>query len=75
MVRLDPNLLDAQKIATIENELNLLPSQKIEDVIIDDDIYGLLRYVFRREPEQLHRLHKEDHFQVPDLLRDGSEEG
>ena len=46
MVRLDPNLLDAQKIATIENELNLLPSQKIEDVIIDDDIYGLLRYVF-----------------------------
>jgi predicted transcriptional regulator len=46
MVRLDPSLLDTQKMATIENELNLLPSQKIEDVIIDDDIYSLLRYVF-----------------------------
>jgi PAS domain S-box-containing protein len=46
LVRLDPNLLDAQRMAMIENELYLLPSQRIEDIIIDDDVYGLLKYVF-----------------------------
>ena len=46
IVRLDPALLDPQRMAIIENELYLLPGQRIEDVIIDDDVYSLLRYVY-----------------------------
>jgi len=45
LVRIDPNLFDEEKMAYLENELMILPSQKIEDVVIEDDVYSLLRYI------------------------------
>ncbi|OPY33223.1 MAG: aerobic respiration control sensor protein ArcB [Methanomassiliicoccales archaeon PtaU1.Bin124] len=45
LVRIDPALLDENKMAFIENELMILPSQKVEDVVIEDEVYSLLRFV------------------------------
>ena len=35
-------------MAIIENELNLLPSQKIEGLIIEDDVYDALKYIYEQ---------------------------
>jgi predicted transcriptional regulator len=48
LVRLDPSLLDSSRMAFVENELFLLPSQKIEDIIIGDESYDLLRFVYEQ---------------------------
>ena len=48
LVRLDPSLLDSNRMAFVENELCLLPSQKIEDIILSDESYDLLRFVFEQ---------------------------
>ncbi|MCE5296336.1 MAG: DUF835 domain-containing protein [Euryarchaeota archaeon] len=45
LVRIDPNLLDDEKMAFLENELLILPSQKIEDVVIEDEFYPLLKFI------------------------------
>jgi predicted transcriptional regulator len=45
LVRIDPNLLDDEKMAYLENELLILPSQKIEDVVIEDEFYPLLKFI------------------------------
>jgi len=47
-VRCDPALVDKSQMAVIENELHLLPSQKIEGLIIEDDVYDALRYIFEQ---------------------------
>jgi PAS domain S-box-containing protein len=48
LVRIDPALLDAQRMALIENELTLLPSQRIEDVIIGDEVHDMLRFIYEQ---------------------------
>lgn len=48
LVRLDPSLLDSSRMAFVENELFLLPSQKIEDIILGDESYDLLRFVYEQ---------------------------
>lgn len=48
LVRLDPSLLDSTRMAYVENELCLLPSQKIDDIILGDELYELLRYVYEQ---------------------------
>ncbi len=48
LLRLDPSLLEANRMAFLENELCLLPSQKIEDIILGDEYYDLLRFVFEQ---------------------------
>jgi PAS domain S-box-containing protein len=48
LVRIDPSLLDVQEMAVVENELTLLPSQKIEDIIIGDEIHDLLRFIYEQ---------------------------
>jgi len=47
-VRCDPGLVDKSQMAVIENELHLLPSQKIEGLIIEDDVYDALKYIFEQ---------------------------
>jgi len=44
-VRIDPSTIDSNQMALIENELLVLPSQKTEDIIIQDDIYDILIYI------------------------------
>ena len=48
LLRIDPALIDAKQLAIIENELHLLPSQKIEGLIIEDDVYDALRYIYEQ---------------------------
>ena len=44
-VRIDPSIIDNNQMALIENELLILPSQKTEDIIIQDDVYDILKYI------------------------------
>ena len=44
-VRIDPSTIDSNQMALIENELLVLPSQKTEDIIIQDDIYDILIFI------------------------------
>lgn len=44
-VRIDPSIIDNNQMALIENELLILPGQKTEDLIIEDDVYDILKYV------------------------------
>lgn len=48
LVRCDPTLMEKNQMAIIENELNLLPSQKIEGLIIEDDVYDALKYIYEQ---------------------------
>jgi PAS domain S-box-containing protein len=48
LLRFDPALVDAKQLAIIENELHLLPSQKIEGLIIEDDVYDALKYIYEQ---------------------------
>lgn len=45
LVRVDPNILDTNRMGLVENELLPLPSQKFEDIIMGDDEYEVLRFV------------------------------
>ncbi len=38
-------------MALIENELIILPSQKTEDLIIEDDVYSILKYTFEQNED------------------------
>jgi len=45
MLRIDPSIVDSSQMAIFENEFQLLPSQKLEGVILDDVISDMLKYV------------------------------
>ena len=47
-------LLDDKNTQLSENEFQLLPSQKIEGIIIEDETYDVLKYIF--EQNQLNAL-------------------
>jgi len=45
ILRIDPSIVDKSQMAIFENEFQLLPSQKLEGLILDDVIYDMLKYV------------------------------
>jgi PAS domain S-box-containing protein len=45
LVRVDPSILDAEKMGMVQNELMTLPSQRFDDVILGDDEFEVLRYI------------------------------
>jgi PAS domain S-box-containing protein len=47
-VRIDPSTIDTNQIALLENELLVLPSQKTEDLIIEDDLFDIVKYVYEQ---------------------------
>jgi len=47
-VRIDPSTVDNNQIAIFENEFQTLPSQKTDDLIIEDDTYDILKYIFEQ---------------------------
>jgi len=53
-IRIDPTTIDEQRFAIFENELQALPSQKIEGLIIEDEAYDILKYIY--EENQLSSL-------------------
>jgi predicted transcriptional regulator len=48
LLRIDPATIEKTQIALIENELQLLPSQKIEGLTIEDDVYDILRFIYEQ---------------------------
>ena len=45
LLRIDPLLLDVRQMAVLENELQSLPSRKIDDVEIGDELYAILEFI------------------------------
>jgi PAS domain S-box-containing protein len=48
ILRIDPSIVDKSQMAIFENEFQLLPSQKLEGLILDDVIYDMLKYVYEQ---------------------------
>ena len=46
LLRLDLNTMTPTQQAIIQNELQKLPSQRIDDIILSDDVYDLLKYIY-----------------------------
>ncbi len=44
-LRVDPLMLQPSQMAILKNEFLQLPNQRIEDVLIEDESYNILRYV------------------------------
>ena len=44
-LRVDPLMLQPSQMAVLKNEFLRLPHQRIEDVLIEDEIFSILRYV------------------------------
>jgi len=45
LVHFDPSIVEPKQMAVIENELQPLPSQKIEDIKIEDETYDILKFI------------------------------
>jgi predicted transcriptional regulator len=45
ILRIDPSIVNSSQMAIFENEFQLLPSQKLEGIILDDVIYDMLKYI------------------------------
>ena len=48
LLRLNPNFVDSRQLELIKEELLLLPSQKIEDIEIEDKLFGILKFIHRQ---------------------------
>jgi len=48
LVRLNPNFVDKRQLELIKEELLPLPSQKIEDIELEDKLYGILKFIHRQ---------------------------
>jgi PAS domain S-box-containing protein len=48
LLRIDPATIEKTQMALIENELQLLPSQKIEGLTIEDEVYDILRFIYEQ---------------------------
>ena len=46
LVRIDPAILDADKMGMVQNELMILPSQRFDDIILGDDEFEVLRFIY-----------------------------
>lgn len=45
LLNLDPDLLDTKQKAIVENELEMLPSQKLDNIKLEDNLYNILSYI------------------------------
>mgnify|MGYP001584650457 CR=1 FL=1 len=48
VLRIDPSIVDNSQMAIFENEFQLLPSQRLEGLILDDVLYDMLKYVYEQ---------------------------
>jgi len=47
-LNLNPLIVDARQLAMVEDELQPLPSQKIEDIQIEDELFNILKFIFQQ---------------------------
>jgi len=43
---LDPDLLDEKQLAVVRHELQPLPSQRLDDIVIGEELFDMLLYIF-----------------------------
>ena len=48
LLHLNPSILDSRQVALIEDEMNCLPSQKIENIQINDDLFNILKFIYEQ---------------------------
>jgi len=53
LVRLNPNFVDTKQLELIKEELLPLPSQKIEDIELEDKLYGILKFIQRQNQNNM----------------------
>jgi len=53
LFHIDPKLLDDRQMAIITNELQALPSQKIEDIQLKDEIFDILRFIYEQNQKNV----------------------
>lgn len=53
LIHLNPSLLDKRQMTIIENELQPLPSKKIDDIEIEDELYDILRFIYEQNQNNL----------------------
>jgi len=51
LLHLNPSIIDDKQFALIEEELMCLPSQKIEHIQIDDELFRVLKYVLQQNQQ------------------------
>jgi predicted transcriptional regulator len=54
VVHIDPSIVNKIQMGIFENEFQLLPSQKLDNLILNDDMYSILKYVY--EQNQNHSM-------------------
>jgi PAS domain S-box-containing protein len=47
-LRFDPAIVSEQQMAIIDNELDRVPSQKIEGIILEDSVYSMLKFIYEQ---------------------------
>jgi len=47
-LRFDPSVVDKTEMSVLENELQMLPSQKVEGIIIQDNLYDMLKFIYQQ---------------------------
>lgn len=45
LMQIDPSILQINQMAIIENEFDILPSRKIEDITIEDELFDILLFI------------------------------
>ena len=53
LLRLNPNFVDSRQLELIKEEMLLLPSQKIEDIELEDKLFGILKFIQRQNQNNM----------------------
>ena len=53
LVRLNPDSVDNRQLELIKEELLPLPSQKIEDIELEDNLYGILKFIHKQNQDNM----------------------
>lgn len=53
LLRLNPTIIDERQLAIIEEEIKRLPSQKIANIKLEDEIYDILTYIYEQDKRNM----------------------
>jgi len=48
LLRVDPQIINSQDMAVLDNELQISPTHKIDDIILEDEIFNILNYIYEQ---------------------------
>ncbi len=53
LLRLNPTIIDKRQLAIIEEEIKKLPSQRMENIKLEDELYDILTYVYKQDKRNI----------------------